>query len=95
MITQSQKLKFAGALMGVVGVAVAVALWTASFSRYSRIEDLGLDVDPSIDPEILRKLTAFTVHEQVMFYGGLSLAIAGLILLIMGSIKSSRAKQNR
>lgn len=92
MITRNQALAFLGILLSVVGGAVASTLWIASFSHYARLEDLGLDVDQSLDPEVLRQLTVFTLQERTMFYGALVMIPVGLALLIYGLVKSSKTQ---
>ncbi len=55
---------YAGIILTAVGVAVAFAVRALSFARYMHLEDLGLDVDPAVGPELFTLLVAPTVAER-------------------------------
>ena len=73
-----------GAALALTGFAVSVTLRVSSFARYMWYEDLGLDVDPAVSPELFRHIVAATPADRAMFYIALALIPVGLLLLVLG-----------
>ena len=73
-----------GAALSLTGFAVSVTLRVSSFARYMWYEDLGLDVDPAVSPELFRHIVAATPVDRAMFYIALALIPVGLLLLVLG-----------
>lgn len=84
MFNRSQLLFILGLVLTSVGVAVASAVRFLSFARYMYLEDLGLDVDPAVGPELFTLLVAPTVAERTFFYLSVGFVPVGLVLLIVG-----------
>jgi hypothetical protein len=57
-----------GLILTAVGVAVTFAVRALSFARYMHLEDLGLDVDPAVGPELFTLLVAPTLAERMFFW---------------------------
>lgn len=73
-----------GLVLVAVGAAVAFAVRILSFARYMHLEDLGLDVDPAVGPELFRQLVAPTAADRIFFYLAAALIPIGLVLLFIG-----------
>ena len=83
MFNRSQIAFMLGVVLVAVGVAVAFAVRALSFARYMHLEDLGLDVDPAVGPELFSQLVAPTVADRTLFYLSMGLVPVGLVLLIL------------
>lgn len=83
MFNRSQTTFMLGLVLIAVGLAVAFAVRVVSFSRYMRLEDLGLDVDPALGPGLFSQVVAPTMAERTIFYGAVALVPVGLVLLIL------------
>lgn len=84
MLNRSQATMVLGLILVAVGTAVALAVRTLSFARYMHLEDLGLDVDPAVGPELFRQLVAPTAADRIFFYLAAALIPVGLVLLFLG-----------
>ncbi|WP_346925914.1 hypothetical protein [uncultured Arthrobacter sp.] len=73
-----------GLVLTAVGVAVGFAVRALSFARYMHLEDLGLDVDPAVGPELFTLLVTPTVAERTFFYLSVAFVPVGLVLLVVG-----------
>ena len=82
MFNRSQATFMLGLVLIAVGLAVALAVRVVSFSRYMRLEDLGLDVDPALGSGLFSQVVAPTMAERTMFYAAVALVPVGLALLI-------------
>ncbi|MDI3211042.1 hypothetical protein [Arthrobacter sp. AL12] len=83
MFNRIQTMIMLGLVLIAVGTAVAVAVRVVSFSRYMRLEDLGLDVDPALGTGLFSQIVAPTTAERTMFYAAVALIPVGLVLLIL------------
>ena len=83
MFNRSQTTFVLGLVLVAVGMAVAVAVRVVSFSRYMRLEDLGLDVDPALGAGLFSQIVAPTIAERTIFYAAVALVPIGLALLIL------------
>ncbi|HEX9226238.1 MAG TPA: hypothetical protein VF885_06225 [Arthrobacter sp.] len=83
MFNRSQFTFMLGIVLVAVGGAVAFAVRVLSFARYMYLENLGLDVDPSVGPQLFSEIVAPTVADRTFFYAALGLVPIGLILLIL------------
>ena len=83
MFTRSQITFMLGIVVIAIGVAVAFAVRALSFARYMHLEDLGLDGDPAVGPELFNQIVAPTTAERSFFYVSLGLVPVGLALLIL------------
>ena len=93
MFNRNQMLFMLGLVLTAVGVAVAFAVRALSFARYMHLEDLGLDVDPVVGPELFNLHVAPTLAERMFFYVSVGLVPVGLVLLIVGfRLRSGRAR---
>ena len=90
MFNRSQLIFMLGFVLTAVGVAVAFAVRFLSFARYMHVEDLGLDVDPAVGPELFTLLVAPTVAERTFFYLSVGIVAVGVVLLIVGLRLRSR-----
>lgn len=79
-----------GIVLVAVGGAVAFAVRALSFARYMYLEDLGLDVDPSVGPQLFSEIVAPTLADRTFFYVAAGLVPVGLVLLILAGRLSSR-----
>jgi len=93
LFNRSQMLFVMGLVLAAVGVAVAFAVRVLSFARYMHIEDLGLDVDPAVGPELFGLHVAPTLAERTFFYVSVGFIPVGLVLLILAwRLRSRRAR---
>lgn len=83
MFNRTQIMFMLGIVLVTAGVAVAFAVRVLSFVRYMYIEDLGLDVDPAVGPELFRQIVAPTVADRLFFYVSAGLVPVGVVLLIV------------
>ena len=83
MFNRSQTTFMLGLVLVAVGVAVAVAVRVVSFSRYIRLEDLGLDVDPAVGAGLFSQIVAPTMAERTIFYASVALVPIGLAVLVL------------
>ena len=83
MFNRSQTTFMLGLVLIAVGMAVAFAVRVVSFSRYMRLEDLGLDVDPALGTGLFSQIVAPTVAERTIFYAAVALVPIGLALLLL------------
>lgn len=83
MFNRTQITFMLGIVLVAVGGAVAFAVRVLSFARYMYLEDLGLDVDPSVGPQLFSEIVAPTVADRTFFYASLGIVLVGLILLIL------------
>lgn len=81
---------FLGVVLAILGVAVCLTIRVSSFARYMWLEDLGLDVDPNVSPELFRKLVALTPTDTAMFFIALALIPLGLLLVTIAAVKHKR-----
>ena len=72
-----------GLVLIAVGTAVAFAVRVVSFSRYLQLEDLGLDVDPTLGAELFSQIVAPTMAERTIFYVSVALVPIGASLLVL------------
>jgi sulfite exporter TauE/SafE len=83
LFNRSQIAFMLGVVLVAIGMAVAIAVRVLSFARYMHLENLGLDVDPAVGPELFSQIVTPTIAERTFFYVSLGLVPAGLVLLIL------------
>lgn len=83
MFNRSQIMFMLGVVLFAVGMAVAFAVRVVSFSRYMRLEALGLDLDPALGTGLFSQIVAPTMAERTIFYASVALVPIGLVLLIL------------
>ena len=83
MFNRCQTTFMLGLILIAVGTAVAFAVRVVSFSRYMRLEDLGLDVEPALGPGLFSQIVAPTMAERTIFFASVALIPIGLALLIL------------
>jgi uncharacterized membrane protein YidH (DUF202 family) len=87
---KSQVIALVGSALALVGLTVAATLRASSFARYMWFEDLGLDVDPAVSPELFRQIVATTPTDKALFYIALALIPIGVFLLVLGMFRHKR-----
>lgn len=90
-IGTNQFIALIGGLLAVLGLAVSATLRISSFARYMWYEDLGLDVDPSVSPELFRQIVAATPTDRSLFYFAVALIPVGVLLLVLGVVRHKKA----
>jgi hypothetical protein len=93
-IAKNQVIAFIGSVLALVGLTVAATLRASSFARYMWFEDLGLDVDPAVSPELFRQIVATTPADKALFYIALMLIPIGVLLLVLGIVRHKRMDGN-
>ena len=89
-IGTNQVIALVGGVLALLGLAVCATLRVSSFARYMWYEDLGLDVDPAVSPELFRQIVATTPTDKSLFYLALALIPVGVLLLLLGVIRHKR-----
>jgi hypothetical protein len=86
-IIRNEFITLVGGVVALLGLTVAATLRLSSFARYMRYEDLGLDVSPSVSPELFRQIVAPTPTDKALFYVALALAVVGVLLLVLAVMR--------
>lgn len=93
-IAKNHVIAVIGGVLALVGITVAATLRASSFARYMWFEDLGLDVDPAVSPELFRQIVATSPTDKALFYMALALIPVGVILLVLGIVRRKRMDGN-
>jgi hypothetical protein len=83
VLNRSQITFVLGIVLVAIGMAVAIAVRVLSFARYMYLEDLGLDVDPGVGPELFSQIVAPTIAERTFFYVSAGFVPVGVVLLLV------------
>lgn len=87
----NQFIAITGGLLAFLGLAVSATLRISSFARYMWYEDLGLDVNPSVSPELFRQIVAATPTDKSLFYFAVALIPVGLLLIVLAVVRHKKA----
>jgi hypothetical protein len=87
----NQFIAITGGLLACLGLAVSATLRISSFARYMWYEDLGLDVNPSVSPELFRQIVAATPTDKSLFYFAVALIPVGLFLIVLAVVRHKKA----